>query len=111
MRWSTVRLFQTAVLALSVALLMPLPVRGADERAVKQKTAIIYPNIAKRMGIEGLVIVEATVDASGKVKDAKSVIGSPILAPAAEDSVRQWVFEPGSGTSKVRVEVSFVMVH
>ncbi len=106
-----VRLFQAAAFALIVALAWPMPVRAADDRGVKQKVAVIYPAVAKRMGIEGTVAVEATVDASGKVKDAKSLSGNPILAPAAEDSVRQWVFEPGSSISKVRVEVSFAMQH
>jgi TonB family protein len=103
------RLFQAAALALAVT--MAMPAMGADDRAVKSRVAPIYPDIAKRMKIEGVVNIQATIDPSGKVSDAKSVGGNLILAPAAEDAVRKWVFESGAGTSKVKVDVNFVLAH
>jgi TonB family protein len=109
MRLTAVRLFQAAALALVVTLAMPA--RAADDRAVKSRVAPIYPDIAKRMKVEGMVSVQATVDPNGKVSDAKSVGGNLILAPAAEDAVRKWVFEAGPSTSKVKVDVNFVLAH
>jgi TonB family protein len=94
-----------AVLALVVA--MALPARAADDRAVKQRVAPIYPEIAKRMKIVGEVKLEATVDASGKVTEVKSLSGNHMLTIAAEDAVRKWRFEPGAGDSKVDVAVDF----
>jgi hypothetical protein len=43
------------------------------------------------------------------VSEAKAVGGNRLLAPAAEDAVRKWKFESGSGTSKVKVEINFAM--
>ena len=74
---------------------------AAEERAVKSRVAPVYPELAKRMKIMGVVKVEATVDADGKVTDAKALSGSHTLAPAAEDAVRKWKFAPGDGTAKV----------
>jgi TonB family protein len=101
-----VRLSQAVILALVVT--MALPVFAAGERAVKTRSAPIYPELARRMKIAGAVVVEATVDASGQVVAAKTLSGNLILAPAAEDAVRKWTFESGTGSAKVTVEVNFV---
>jgi len=103
-RW-TVKLHYLAMLALLAA--MVLPARAADERAVKQRVAPVYPEIAKRMKIVGEVKLEATVDASGKVTDVKALSGNHMLTVAAEDAVRKWRFEPGASDTKVDVAVNF----
>jgi TonB family protein len=102
-------MLQAAAIALAVALALTSPVRADEDRAVKSKAPVIYPTAARRMGIEGVVQVEATVDAEGKVKEVKALNGSAILIPAAEDAVRKWTFEPGSGVVKVKVGVTFSM--
>ncbi|MGA2674492.1 MAG: energy transducer TonB [Terracidiphilus sp.] len=95
--------------ALALVVTFSLSADAAENRAIKSKVAVIYPQFARRMKVEGVVNIEATVDASGKVKDVKAIRGNPILAPAAEDAVRQWTFEPGTGTSKEQVEIKFGM--
>jgi TonB family protein len=74
---------------------------------VKLKVAPTYPEIARRMRIGGMVEIEATVDAEGKVLEAKAVSGNRVLEFAAEDAVRKWKFEAGPGPSKVTVQVNF----
>lgn len=107
-RLLAVRLLPAVALALAVTLAIPA---RADDRAIKSKVPPIYPEIAKRMKVEGVVAVEATVDPSGKVTAAKSVGGNALLAPAAEDAVLKWKFDPGAGTSKVKVDINFVLTH
>ena len=102
-----VRLLQAAALALIVT--MAMPARAAEDRAVKSRVAPIYPEIAKRMRVSGAVTIEATVDAEGKVSDAKSTGGNRLSAPAAEDAVRKWRFAPAAGVTKVNVEVNFAL--
>lgn len=99
------RLFQAAALALLIA--MALPARAADDRAVKQRVPPIYPEIAKRMKIGGEVKLQATVDATGKVTDVKTISGNHMLSLAAEDAVRKWKFEPGANDSHVDVAINF----
>ncbi len=93
--------------ALGLLLSLALPARAGDERAVKTRVSPIYPEIAKRMKISGEVKLEVTVDADGKVKDAKAVSGNHVLGQAAEDAVRKWKFESGSGDTTVVVAVNF----
>src|SRR5580658_5683797 len=97
--------FQAAALALAFAI--TLPARAGDDRAVKSRVAPIYPELAKRMHITGLVKIEATIDADGKVTAVKTVSGSHALSPAAEEAVSKWKFVPGSDTSTVVVDVNF----
>ena len=98
---------QVAALALMVALAMPG--RAADERAVKSRVAPVYPELAKRMRISGVVKVEVTVDPDGKVTDVKTLSGSPALSLAAEDAVRKWRFVSGPAVSTVDVDINFAM--
>lgn len=100
--WSAkagVLLFATA-LALSA---------GAEQRAIKSRIPPVYPELAKKMKIAGVVKIEATVDAEGKVTDVKTLNGSRVLAAAAEEAVRKWKFASGDGAANVDVDVNFVL--
>jgi TonB family protein len=102
---TAIRLFQAAALALVI--MLALPASAADSRAVKSRVAPAYPEIAKRMKISGVVVVEATVNAEGKVTAVKTVNGNRMLSPAAEDAVHRWTFEAGTGDATVQVELNF----
>ena len=53
-----------------------------------------YPPIAVGAQIEGMVILEATVDSAGAVKDTRVLRSHGVLDEAAIDAVRQWRYEP-----------------
>lgn len=99
------RLLLSVAFALIVSL--ALPAWGAGDRPIKSRVPPVYPEIAKRMGIRGEVKVEVTVAADGTVKDVKAVTGNHVLQVAAEEAVRKWKFESGSGDAKVVVSVNF----
>ncbi|MBP1635021.1 MAG: transport protein TonB [Acidobacteria bacterium] len=54
----------------------------------------VYPAAAKSARVAGVVIIEATVGADGKVIDAKVVRSVPMLDQAALDAVQQWEYTP-----------------
>jgi len=54
----------------------------------------VYPPIALRAHIQGVVIIEATVGTDGKVKDTKVIRSIKALDDAAVSAVRAWVFKP-----------------
>lgn len=103
-----VRLILLQAAGLALAMGLAVPARAADERAVQTRYAPVYPEIAKRLRIGGTVRIEVTVDADGKVIDAKAVNGNSVLSPAAEAAVRKWKFAPGAGVAIVFVDVVFV---
>ena len=82
---------------------------GAEDRAVKQRVPSTYPEIAKRMRIEGVVKMSVTVDAEGRVLDVKTISGNRTLSIAAEEAVRKWKFEPGAGVTTVDVSMNFAL--
>jgi len=49
-----------------------------------------YPAEAKKQGVEGAVEMHAIIGRDGSVESLVSVIGPPLLVPAAVSAVRQW---------------------
>ncbi len=70
---------------------------GQEEitRKTKSKVAPVYPELARRMNITGVVRIQVTVAANGTVKVATLVGGHPVLANAALDAVKKWRYEAG----------------
>jgi periplasmic protein TonB len=74
-----------------------------------------YPEIARKMGIQGRVTVEVTVDAQGKPIQAKVVkTSSEIFNDAAIQAVMKYTFKPammstGPVTAKVYIPIDFRM--
>lgn len=54
----------------------------------------VYPEAARKAGVEGIVIMEATTDTYGRVDSVKVLRSIPLLDQAAVDALRQWVYEP-----------------
>lgn len=54
----------------------------------------VYPTAAIAAKVEGVVIVEAKIDVTGRVTEARILRSIPLLDEAALDAVRQWQFEP-----------------
>ena len=54
----------------------------------------IYPEIARRARIEGIVIIEAETDICGRVRGLRLLRSIPLLDQAALDAVGRWVYEP-----------------
>ncbi len=87
---------------------MPEPIGGIA--AIQSK--IVYPEIAKRAGIEGKVYVKAYVDEKGNVTKAEVVKGLGAgLDEAAVQAVKETKFKPGKQRGKpVKVQVMIPIV-
>jgi protein TonB len=66
---------------------IPYPARIKDVKPV-------YPREAQQAHATGMVIIEATIDEDGHVRDAIIKRSIPLLDQAALDAVRQWIFMP-----------------
>ena len=70
----------------------------------------IYAPMVIASGIKGEVVLEATVDARGKVAQVRVVKSQPMLTQATIDAVRQWEFDPetvSAGASVITVTAAF----
>ncbi len=54
----------------------------------------LYPEVAKSARVQGVVILECTIDPQGRVSDVRVLRGIPLLDEAALEAVRQWVYTP-----------------
>jgi TonB family protein len=59
-----------------------------------RKVAPVYPPIARSIGKQGSVVLAATVDREGMLKNLHAVDGDPMLVSAALDAARKWRYEP-----------------
>lgn len=106
-RWS----WKVSLLALLLGLAMLSPAAFGQEgmRKVKSKVEPAYPPMAKQMHIAGTVKVEVVITAAGTVKSTKVLGGHPLLAAAAEEAVKKWKFEPGTGETTEVIPFSFTL--
>ena len=73
------------------------PVRtggGVKAPALVRHVAPVYPDLAVRAQVQGVVILEALVDRDGRVEDVKVLRSIPLLDAAAVEAVRQWRYSP-----------------
>jgi TonB family protein len=76
----------------------------------------VYPEEARQKQIEGAVVVDVNIDRDGKVLEVKTVSGSPLLADAVSDAVKQWIFKPHSVSGhlvpmQTRITLNFRLPH
>lgn len=67
---------------------------GPTPTKLLTKVDPVYPEKARQARIEGIVILEATIDAKGRVQNTRILRSIPLLDKAAADAVKQWVYEP-----------------
>jgi len=77
--------------------------------SVIHRDGVEYPGPALEKGTQGTVLVEATLDATGMVTDARVLSGPQALRKAVLESVLGWRFADGAEGSTRRVSVTFQM--
>ncbi len=83
------------------------PAEGGPGRRAIEKVAPVYPELAKRAHIKGVVKLEIVIRPNGSVKSTKALGGSPALIEAAMDAVRKWKFETASEETTEVVQLTF----
>jgi protein TonB len=75
----------------------PLKLRvssGVAEGLITHKVNPKYPREARDKGIQGDVILQATIDTKGNPTSLNAVQGDPILVEASIEAVKQWRYKP-----------------
>ncbi len=96
-----------AALLLATAVALPRPAQAQDARKVVNRVSPVFPALAKKMNVAGVVKVEATISPSGNVTDTKVVGGHPLLIQAAVDALKKWKYEAAGETTSTVVEFRF----
>ena len=91
----------------------PIPVAGAVSKPEKVfAPPPRYPEIARRARIQGIVILQATINVEGGVDDVVVLKGQPMgLTAEAVEAVRRWKFEPARLNGRPVAVYFNLMVH
>ncbi len=75
----------------------PLPI-GGDVKPARLIFSVppSYPMLAKSQHVSGNVLVDALIDATGRVTSMSVVSGPTLLHQAAMDALKQWKYQPAS---------------
>jgi TonB family protein len=100
-----------AVLAAAIGGTVSLRAQIAEIPESRRKVRVLvkpqYPELAKKLSLSGLVKIEVTIGADGKVKRTRIVGGHPVLATEAEKAAMQSEFEPGPKETTEVIEFKF----
>ncbi|MBV9889102.1 MAG: energy transducer TonB [Acidobacteria bacterium] len=81
--------------------------RAQEQREVVAKPTPVYPEIARRMNLMGIVKIKATIGPDGRVKRVDVIGGHPLLTDAAVDAVKRWKYASGKTETEVELEFHF----
>lgn len=59
-----------------------------------KKVAPQYPEIARRKGVQGTVVLQGVISKRGKIAQLVVIFGEPTLVTAAMQAVKQWEYRP-----------------
>jgi TonB family protein len=80
------------------------------ERKLVSKVNPVYPPEAKKDKIEGIVLLDVTIEKTGEVSSVSPVKGPEALRAAAAAGVRQWRYEPSDvGPTRATITVRFTL--
>jgi len=99
--------FVIAAISLSQLQAQSSPASSPPERKVTLRVTPEYPDLAKRMRIQGTVKIEAVVRPNGTVKSTRILGGSPVLVQAASDAVKNWKFQAAQSETTEVVQLTF----
>jgi TonB family protein len=77
------------------------------KRRVKYLAKPQYPELARKLSLSGVVKVEVTIAADGKVKRAHILGGHPVLATEAEKAAMDSEFEAGPKETTEIIDFKF----
>ena len=105
----TAKLTKIAALCfLAMALLLAAVNLPAQEtRKVLSNPVPVYPEMAKRLRLTGVVKVQVVIAPNGLIKETKVLGGHPVLVNAVEETLKNWKYAPASAETTTQLEFSF----
>ena len=74
--------------------LSPTQSQGVVAGKLLKKVMPLYPDMARRAGVSGDVLMDGVIGTDGALHNLKVVSGSPLLREAALEAARQWRYSP-----------------
>jgi TonB family protein len=108
------RLLQTIVVSLVGILLWNMLAAPAAAQSAQTNTRKLklsappeYPELARKMNIQGVARVLLTVTRDGRVVGVKELGGNPVLLASLAQAAKKWKYEPADHESEIEVRFEF----
>ncbi len=97
------------MVAAGLLVLSPSPRANADpvKRKLLEHPDPAYPAEAKRLRIEGAVILRIVIAPDGHVTNALAASGNAMLMDAAQAAAKQWKYSPAPEETVSVVQINF----
>jgi TonB family protein len=82
-----------------------------NARKLKVSVPPEYPELARKMNIQGIARVLLTVTSDGRVVGVKELGGNPVLVASLVQAVRKWKYESADRESEIEVRFEFIQNH
>ena len=109
LRWIS-RLVRLAAPTIGVVLLLTLSVvslSAQEARKLIARPAPVYPEMARKFALTGVVKVQVVIAPDGHIKDMKFIGGHPLLVATVEDTLKHWKYAPATSDSTDVLEFNF----
>jgi TonB family protein len=83
----------------------------ASTRKLKLSVPPEYPELARKMNIQGVARVLLSVTTDGRVVGVKELGGNPVLVAALAQAVKKWKYEAADHESEIEVRFEFSQGH
>ncbi|MGZ4858020.1 MAG: energy transducer TonB [Candidatus Angelobacter sp.] len=83
----------------------------ANARKLKVSVPPEYPELARKMNIQGVARVLLTVTSDGRVVGVKELGGNPVLVASLVQAVRKWKYESADREREIEVRFEFTQGH
>ena len=83
------------------------PAPAQSSRRPLSNPAPVYPELARKMHLSGVVKVTLTIGADGQIKNAEFQGGHPVLIDAVQIALKDWKYAPASAETKILVGFKF----
>ena len=98
--------FRGALFVVAMSL-VALSVWAQENRKVIANPAPVYPEVAKRLHLFGVVKVQVVNGADGQIKEVRVLGGHPVLVNEVQESLKNWKYAPSSNETTKSLEFNF----
>lgn len=100
------RAVSRSMLVVIFALLFTVPLLAQSRKPITNP-APVYPELAKRMHLTGVVKATITVGPDGQIKNVEFQGGHPVLIEAVQETLKAWKYAPAPVETKIQAEFKF----
>lgn len=105
---ATKRSWRAACAMLVIGTSLPgLSAVAQEHRKAISHPTPVYPEIAKKMQLTGVVKVQVVISADGVIKETRVIGGHPIFVSIVQDTLKNWKYAPASGETTLVLEFNF----